>query len=167
MSKYYLFQDTKKCIGCHSCEVACKLEHDLPAGPRMFKVIQIGPVETGDDLLMNFMAVTCLHCDRPACVLACPTGAMQRRDQDGIVFVDPALCVGCKTCMSACPWGAPQWNPEAGKAVKCDYCIDRLDEGKQPACVTICTTHCLHFGLAEIAPRVRRERYAKAMTSLE
>jgi Fe-S-cluster-containing dehydrogenase component len=92
---------------------------------------------------------------------------MQKRAGDGIVFVDEDLCVGCKTCMSACPWGAPQWNPEKGKAVKCDYCKDRLDAGLKPACVTLCTTHCLHFGEADKVPRVRRERYAKAMASLE
>ncbi len=167
MSKYYLFQDTKKCIGCHSCEVACKSSKNLPVGPKLCEIITIGPAFIGGLPKAAYTFMPCFHCEDPWCVAACPTGAMQRRDSDGIVFVDPALCVGCKTCMSACPWGSPQWNPEAGKAVKCDYCIDRLDEGKQPACVTICTTHCLHFGLAETAPRVRRERYAKAMTSLE
>ena len=81
-----------------------------------------------------------------------PHGAMQKREKDGIVFVEKSLCVGCKTCMSACPWGAPQWNPETGKVVKCDYCKDRVDLGLKPACATICTTHCLHFGRPEEVP---------------
>jgi Fe-S-cluster-containing dehydrogenase component len=92
---------------------------------------------------------------------------MQKRAKDGIIFVDADLCVGCKTCISACPWGAPQWNPEIGKVVKCDYCMDRIDQGLEPACVTVCTTHCLHFGTGENTPTIRRERYAKAMASFE
>ncbi|HDZ90097.1 MAG: 4Fe-4S dicluster domain-containing protein [Deltaproteobacteria bacterium] len=167
MSKYYLFQDTKKCIGCHSCEVACKSSKDLPVGPKLCEIITIGPTFVGGLPKAAYTFMPCFHCEDPWCVAACPTGAMQRREKDGIVFLDPTLCVGCKTCMSACPWGAPQWNPETGKAVKCDYCIDRIDRGQQPACVTVCTTHCLHFAPAEAAPRIRRERYAKAMTSLE
>jgi Fe-S-cluster-containing dehydrogenase component len=90
---------------------------------------------------------------------------MQRRSADGIVFVDHNLCVGCKTCISACPWGAPQWNPEIGKVVKCDYCMDRIDAGLKPACVTTCTTHCLSFGPTEDMPLLKRERYARAMAA--
>jgi Fe-S-cluster-containing dehydrogenase component len=85
---------------------------------------------------------------------------MQKRD-DGIVFVDESLCVGCKSCMLACPWGAPQWNPETRKVVKCDYCMDRLDQGLLPACVNNCTTGCLHFGKPDALPNLKRERYAK------
>jgi Fe-S-cluster-containing dehydrogenase component len=92
---------------------------------------------------------------------------MQKRSKDGIVFVDPSLCVGCKTCISACPWGAPQWNPETGKAVKCDYCKDRVDQGLKPACVTICTTHCLKFGRVEEMTQIRRQRHADSVASLE
>ena len=98
---------------------------------------------------------------------ACPTGAMRKRPQDGIVYVEHSLCVGCKTCVTACPWGAPQWNPETGKVVKCDYCKDRIDAGLKPACATICTTHCLHFGKVEDMTQIRRERHAKVIASLE
>ena len=167
MSKYYLFQDTKKCIGCHACEVACKSNKDMPIGPKLCEIITVGPVLVGNQPKAAYTFMPCFHCEDPWCVAACPTGAMQKRAMDGVVFVDPLLCVGCKTCISACPWGAPQWNPETGKAVKCDYCVSRLDEGQKPACVTVCTTHCLHFGPAETAPKIRRERYAKAMSSLE
>jgi len=91
---------------------------------------------------------------------------MQKRQKDGIVFVDHAICVGCKTCMSACPWGAPQWNEQMGKVVKCDYCKDRIDEGLKPACVTVCTTHCLHFDAANEIPAIRRKRHALGTASL-
>jgi Fe-S-cluster-containing dehydrogenase component len=109
----------------------------------------------------------CFHCEDPWCVAACPTGAMQKRAKDGIVFIDFDLCVGCKACITACPWGAPQWNPETGKAVKCDYCMDRVDQGLKPACVTVCTTHCLDFGKVEDMTRIRRERHAQAVAALD
>jgi Fe-S-cluster-containing dehydrogenase component len=167
MSEYYLFQDSKKCIGCHSCEVACKSNKNLPVGPKLCQIITIGPRLVGNLPRAAHTFMPCFHCENPWCVAACPTGAMQKRPTDGIVFVEESLCVGCKTCMSACPWGAPQWNPQQGKVVKCDYCKDRVDAGLKPACATICTTHCIHFGKANEVPQVRRERYARAMSALE
>lgn len=167
MSHYHLFQDLKNCIGCFSCEVACKSSKRLSAGPRICRVLTVGPRSVGGLPRTASIFMPCFHCENPWCVAACPTGAMQRRPEDGVVFVDSDLCVGCKTCMSACPWGAPQWNSETGKVVKCDYCKDRLDEGLNPACVTVCTTHCLYFGEANEIPQLRRERYARAMATLE
>jgi len=93
---------------------------------------------------------------------------MQKRPEDGIVFVDESLCVGCKSCISACPWGTPQWNTDTGKVAKCDYCMDRIDQGLKPACVTKCITQCLHFGrVEEKEMQVRRERFAKAIAAFE
>jgi Fe-S-cluster-containing dehydrogenase component len=92
---------------------------------------------------------------------------MQKRGKDGIVFIDKDLCVGCKTCVSACPWGAPQWNSKTGKVEKCDYCMDRLDAGLKPACVSTCTTGCLDFGTVEDTTLIRRERHAASMASFE
>ena len=165
MSKYYLFQDVKKCIGCRSCEVICKSHKDLPVGPRLCEIVAVGPSFIGNLPRAAYTFMPCFHCEDPWCVAACPTGAMQKRPEDGIVFVDHSICVGCKTCMSACPWGAPQWNEEMGKVVKCDYCMDRVDQGLKPACVTVCTTHCLHFGSANDIPAVRRQRYARTTAS--
>jgi Fe-S-cluster-containing dehydrogenase component len=145
MSKYYLFQDTKKCIGCHACEVQCKANKNLPIGPRLCQIVQVGPKMIGGLPRAAYIFMPCFHCENPWCVAACPTGAMQQRSSDGIVFVDHSLCVGCKTCISACPWGAPQWNPETGRVVKCDYCMDRVDQGLKPACVTD-----LHHPLSQI-----------------
>jgi Fe-S-cluster-containing dehydrogenase component len=76
--------------------------------------------------------------------------------------------VGCKACITACPWSLPQWNAETGKVVKCDYCMDRVDQGLKPACVTVCMTHCLEFG--ENVPdmvQVRRERHARAVAAFD
>ena len=100
--------------------------------------------------------LACFHCKDAVCVKSCPTGAMRVRPQDGIVYVLPELCIGCKSCILACPWGAPQWNPDTGKVAKCDFCMDRLDKGMKPACVTSCTTQCLRFGkLDDVEPMKR------------
>jgi len=166
MSEYYLFHDSSKCIGCLSCEVHCKEHKRLPIGPRLCRVMTVGPKIVGGLPRMDFIFMPCFHCERPWCVAACPTGAMQKRAEDGIVFVDQELCVGCKACMRACPWGAPQWNPETGKAIKCDYCMDRIDQGLEPACVAKCVTKCLHFGRPESVTDMRRERHAKALAAV-
>ena len=110
---------------------------------------------------VRFVYMPCFHCEDAWCIKACPTGAMQRREKDGIVFVQSSLCVGCKSCMAACPWGTPQWDPVTRKVVKCDYCKDRLDDGLLPACVTKCVTGCLSFGVTNEVPDPRRERYAR------
>lgn len=161
MSIYYILQDQKKCIGCLSCEVHCKSYKGLPLGPRLGQIIEVGPKMINDLPRQAFVFMPCFHCSDPWCVPACPTGAMRMRPRDGIVYVDQSLCVGCKSCITACPWGAPQWNPVTGRAVKCDYCMERVDEGLQPSCVTKCVTHCLKFGKAEELDTGRREEFAK------
>ena len=167
MSKYYLFQDTKRCIGCYSCEVHCKANKNLPVGPRPAQIIAVGPKKVNNLPRTAHVFMPCFHCEEPWCVSACPTGAMQKRPEDGIVFVDATLCVGCKTCVSACPWGAPQWDDDSGKVVKCDYCMDRIDQGLEPACVTKCVTKCLHFGRVEESVQIRRTRHAEMIATYE
>jgi Fe-S-cluster-containing dehydrogenase component len=125
------------------------------------QIIPVGPKKLNNMPRMSYIFMPCFHCQEPWCVAACPTGAMQKRPKDGIVFVDDALCVGCKACITACPWGTPQWNPETGKAVKCDYCMDRVDQGLEPACVTKCITKCLHFGDPSKKSKTKRDRHAQ------
>ncbi len=165
MSEFYLLQDQKNCIGCKSCEVHCKVGNGVPLGPRLGQIISVGPKMVGDLPRMAHIFMPCFHCEEPWCVSVCPTGAMRRRPKDGIVYVEAALCVGCKSCITACPWGAPQWNHETGKVIKCNYCMDRIDQGLKPSCVTKCVTHCLHFGKADNPDTSRRERFAGYMAS--
>ncbi len=151
--------DATRCIGCFACQVACKMEHDLPAGPGTVRVIQLGPFAENDELTMSYLPVTCFHCERPACVAKCPTGAMQKRE-DGIVFSDPELCIGCQTCAVACPYGIPTLNTATGKIAKCDGCKARVDLGLWPACALTCPTGALTFGSRCQVVRHRREREA-------
>lgn len=133
-------------------------------GPRFCQIMTVGPKMVSGHPRLGLVFMPCFHCEKPWCVAACPTGAMQKRGKDGIVFVQSASCVGCKCCITACPWGAPQWNPETGKVVKCDYCMDRLDAGLKPACVTKCVTHCLDFGtVTDDASLKKRDFFAKVV----
>ena len=166
MSKYYIYHDAKRCIGCFSCEAHCKTKNDLPIGPRFCQIISVGPDLVNNLPRMANVFIPCFHCENPPCVTVCPTGAMQKRAEDGIVFVNAPRCIGCKICITACPWGAPQWNPDTGTAVKCDYCKDRVDQGLEPACVTKCVTKCLHFGEPDEKTKAARERFAKAIAEL-
>jgi Fe-S-cluster-containing dehydrogenase component len=158
-----LMIEASTCIGCHACMTACKLENDLPAGPRPIVAIQTGPLETENGLMAQHWPATCFHCDQPACVLACPTGAMQKRD-DGLVFSDLQLCIGCQTCAVACPFGHPQLNPASGKIAKCDGCRQRVDAGLWPACVLVCPTGALSYGSAQNVVHQRRMQEAVKIT---
>ena len=163
MSKYILHHEAEDCVGCRACEIHCKTNKGL--GPEA-SPCQIVAVETPGHPRARFVFMPCFHCEDAWCLAACPTKAVQRRDKDGIVFIEASLCIGCKSCMAACPWGAPQWDPVTKKAVKCDYCKDRLDVGLKPACVTKCITGCLSFGEAADIQGGRRERAAATVAGI-
>jgi Fe-S-cluster-containing dehydrogenase component len=144
MNKYMIYLNKKRCIGCLGCEVHCKTNKNLPIGPILCE-IQYLPLKLIKGVpKTEFSFRSCYHCEDPFCVPICPTSAMIKRD-DGIVYIDQEKCIGCMSCAGACPWTVPQRNPETNKAVKCDYCMDRVDAGMKPACVTKCTTRALKF----------------------
>jgi len=163
MSKYYVTQDVEQCIGCKACEVHCKTKNNSGEGAFFCKMIEVGPKVRNNVPVIDFVYMACFHCEKPWCVDACPTGAMQKREEDGIVFVEESLCVGCKACMTACPWGVPQWDVNTGKVDKCDLCKDRIDEGLEPACVTKCTTNCLTFCTPDKASDDKRQQFAEKL----
>lgn len=165
MSVYILSHDADNCIGCQACEIHCRTNKNLGPGPAPCQIVAVGPRAVNGQPRLSFVFMPCYHCEDAWCRRACPTGAMRRREADGIVHVDAALCIGCKSCILACPWGAVQWDPATRKAVKCDYCMDRLDAGLQPACVTKCVTGCLSFGEAAHLPDDRRRRHAEAVAA--
>jgi len=101
-----------------------------------------------------FLTQTCYHCENPPCVAVCPVAAITKRREDGIVITDIDTCIGCRRCVSACPYSAPKFNQVTNKAEKCDLCLSRLDEGDIPACVENCPVQALvHGDLQELEAR--------------
>lgn len=144
----HVVQDMKRCIGCMSCQVLCKSNKNLPVGPNPCQIFPVGPTLFKGKPYEAHIFLACFHCEDAVCVKACPTGALRCRPEDAIVYVEKELCIGCRSCILACPWGAPQWEPATQNVVKCDLCKDRLDAGLEPACVASCTSKCL--SLAEV-----------------
>ncbi len=163
MSSVTLWHDARNCVGCAACEIQCKVNKELGPGPALCKVIAVERQEPSP--ATDFVFMPCFQCEEAACLAVCPTGAIRRRPQDGIVYIEAAQCIGCKSCIVACPWGACQWNPETRKAIKCDYCMDRLDQGLLPSCVTVCMTGCLSFGPAEQVPLDKRRLHAQQVAA--
>ena len=135
-NKINLVIDLDRCWGCKACEVACKQELELGAGPRPMRVEAIGPRQIEDQLHWDFVPVLCQHCQQPACREACPTEAIYRAS-DGTVQIDPDLCDHCGVCESACPYGAIDHTDQRGP-VKCTLCFSRRENGWLPSCAQHC-----------------------------
>lgn len=160
MSEYTIYQDQRRCIGCRACEIHCKVHHRLQPGPRFGEIVEVGPEPVAGQPRMHFLFMPCFHCDTAWCISACPTGAMRRRPGDNVVSVQGEVCIGCTACMTACPWGIPQWDPESRRVMKCDHCRDRLDAGLEPACVTGCVTGSLQWVPKSEVGRLKRRATA-------
>jgi len=130
--------DLSKCIGCRGCEMACQSEHHL-FDTRRRKII---PLANHQESVFSYLSMSCNHCANPACISVCPNRCFQKR-RDGIVLHNPQKCDGCKSCVGACPFGAPVYNQKTGKIDKCNLCIDRLDQGLEPTCISSCISKAL------------------------
>jgi anaerobic dimethyl sulfoxide reductase subunit B len=140
------FVDVTRCINCKTCEIACKDFTGAPAGCRPRRVRSFEGGEFPAVFAYN-LAMSCNHCEDPACVKGCPAGAYSKRLADGIVVHDPAKCIGCRYCTWLCPYGAPQYDPHEGRVRKCNLCLGEAS----PACVAACPTRAIEIGpLAEI-----------------
>ncbi|MFN8483709.1 MAG: 4Fe-4S dicluster domain-containing protein [Anaerolineae bacterium] len=160
MTNYGFVIDGRTCIGCHACSVACKMENEVPLG--VYRT-WVKYVETGafPNTRRHFQVTRCNHCANPPCVRICPVTAMYQR-ADGIVEFDPAVCIGCKACLQACPYDAIYMDPETHSAAKCHYCAHRTDIGLEPACVIVCPTRSIIAGdlddpTSQISRMVARE----------
>ena len=136
--------DNRMCIGCHACTVACKSEHDIPIGVNRTHVKYI---EKGQfpNSTREFSVHRCNHCADAPCVEICPTTALYDR-ADGIVDFDSDRCIGCKSCMQACPYDALYIDPDTHTAAKCNYCAHKVDYGYEPACVVVCPVEAIISG---------------------
>jgi Fe-S-cluster-containing dehydrogenase component len=144
MVNYGFVINNRTCIGCHACTVACKSEHDVPIGVNRTHVKYI---ETGEypNTSREFAVHRCNHCEDSPCTTICPTSALFQRD-DGIVDFDDERCIGCKSCMQACPYDALYIDPNKGTAAKCNYCAHRIENSFEPACVIVCPTESIVSG---------------------
>ncbi len=144
MARYGMAIDTRKCVGCMDCVVACKTENEVPEGlNRDWVAYQTtGAFPTPH---LEIRSERCNHCDRPPCVSCCPTGASHVEEPGRVVLVTAGKCIGCKACIAACPYDARFVHPK-GYADKCTFCYPRTKDGGMPACVSVCPTRCMHFG---------------------
>ena len=188
MPRYGMVIDLKRCYGCYACVMACKTANHTPPGVLWARLLQ-GEVGSYPNVVRQTLPVLCMHCDEPSCMEVCPTGATQKMD-NGIVIVEKEKCMGCKYCVMACPYGArysvEEWEsyfPEGlplspyeeftkaqfeeksgvGVATKCDFCLDRISEGKKPSCVEACPANARIFGDlddpdSEVSVLIKKER---------
>jgi Fe-S-cluster-containing dehydrogenase component/formate-dependent nitrite reductase membrane component NrfD len=142
--RYGFVIDQNRCIGCHACTVACKEEHNIAVGVNRTWVKYI---EKGDypDTRRHFAVLRCNHCDDAPCIEICPTVALFRRS-DGIVDFDHERCIGCKSCMQACPYDALYIDPDRNTAAKCNFDASRVEMGYKPACEVVCPTQAILSG---------------------
>lgn len=144
MPRFGMFIDATKCVGCHACRVACQNQNELPPKEN-FNRLEEREYGRFPNFNREFLPVQCQHCENPPCLKVCPTGATYKR-KDGVVLVDEKRCVGCKYCMVACPYGVRVISEEHGVVEKCRFCIEIVEKGKEPACVTTCMTKVRTFG---------------------
>ncbi len=162
--RYAMTVDTRRCVGCNACVLACKAENKLPEqGFRDWIVTETRG--TFPHLKQEIRSERCNHCEHTPCVSACPTGA-SHKSEGGTVLVDHRKCTGCKACIAACPYSARYVRPE-GYVDKCTFCLHRVKRGQEPACVEICPTSALAFGdlndAASPVARLLHERASKVV----
>lgn len=172
MSKGVLV-DTTRCIGCRSCQIACKAWHDLDARYKpsngtytspeklsadCYTLIEFFEKKTGDQPSWKFVKDQCLHCQDPACASACPVGALKKTSQGPVVY-DQWLCIGCRYCMLACPFQIPkyEWDTTDPWVQKCNFCASRVESDMEPSCVKACPMDVMYFDdYAKVAQEAER-----------
>ena len=150
MTQYAILTDLNRCVGCLGCSVACKVVNGVEIGSFWNKVLRIGPFPDSEgaqfpDVYTYFLPVTCQHCENPACVKVCPTGASQKLP-DGTVQIDKEKCIGCQFCAMACPYGVRYLNETERVVEKCTLCEQKIAQGELPQCVAQCGARARYFG---------------------
>ena len=148
MEKNIFIFDENKCVGCHSCVVACINENGFQSPERWRNVVNSNPVHH-PDLPLFHLSLACNHCDDAPCMSNCPAQAFYFDNNTGAIEHDPDSCIGCKYCTWACPYDAPKFNSASGIIEKCTFCSHRIEEDLKPACANLCPTGALDFERVE------------------
>ena len=175
MSQKIKLYDATKCTGCRGCQLACKQWNDLPAeqsenwgsyqNPRTLNantwlLLRFDEIDAGDDgVKWIFRNDSCMHCTDAACVRVCPSGALTHTKY-GTVALNQKICIGCRECVSACPFDVPQYDAKKETVAKCDMCFARLEIDLEPACVKACPTGALQFGDEKEMRNIIKKRLA-------
>jgi anaerobic dimethyl sulfoxide reductase subunit B len=156
--------DQSKCIGCKACSVSCKDKNNLVVGINFRRVYSyeeggflVNESSITPTLKAYYFSISCNHCEAPACIKNCPTGAIEKRAEDGVVIIKQDVCIGTRYCVQACPYGGPQYNETVKKSNKCNFCIDLQSKGEDPVCVATCPMRAIEFGPIEEL----RKKYGK------
>lgn len=193
---YGMVIDTKRCVGCNACTVACKMANNVPQDIFWTRALTDGgemmdtPAGEFPDVSLRYITVSCQHCENPACAKVCPVGATYKDPETGVVRQDYDKCIGCRMCMSACPytgvrsfnWEEPRYPmdfalgdadaPKHQKHVveKCIFCYQRLARGETPACMDLCPARARHFGdlddpNSEVSQLIKERSYEQLLPS--
>lgn len=165
MVQYGFYFNMENCLECRACVISCKDKNNLNVGVNYRTVTTYEGGEFPNPWVY-FISMACNHCQDPLCVKSCPTGAMNKRKKDGIVLINQDECIGCGVCINICPYKAPKRSNT--KSVKCDMCLDLIENGEQPTCVSACNGRALYFGeLKELQNKFGPTNRVKVLPPIE
>jgi Fe-S-cluster-containing dehydrogenase component len=160
MIKGFLF-DASRCVGCYACVIACKDHNDLHDDSENWRSVEKFEFGVYSEVSTLSLSISCMHCSVAVCAEACPVKAIRKTEED-LVTVDPKKCIGCKTCLTVCPFGAPQ-IAKGGKMHKCTFCLDPVTGVSEPACARACPFGALHAGPVEELQRISSKGAARKL----
>lgn len=146
MGQMGFYFDQTACIGCKTCQIACRDKNALYKTGEIFRNVDTTEVGEFPSVRYYSTSISCNHCASPACVANCPSGAMYKDEETGVVLHDDDMCIGCETCVNACPYSEPVYMEDEGIVRKCDSCYLLREKGESPACVAACPMRALDFG---------------------